>query len=49
MHARRAPEVLTAGDYQTIFTHSPDGIMFTVPTGRVLAANPAACEILGMS
>ena len=47
--ARREPNRLTAEDYVAIFSHSPDGMMFTVPSGRVLAANPAACEILGLS
>jgi PAS domain S-box-containing protein len=29
-----------------LYEHSPDGVLFTVPDGRVLAANPAACRIL---
>jgi diguanylate cyclase (GGDEF)-like protein/PAS domain S-box-containing protein len=49
IHARREPHRLAADDYAAIYTHSPDGILFTVPGGRVLAANPAACEILGLS
>jgi diguanylate cyclase (GGDEF)-like protein/PAS domain S-box-containing protein len=33
----------------TIFDSSLDAILFTSPDGRVLAANPAACRVLGMS
>lgn len=32
--------------YRLIFEHSLDGILLTVPDGRILAANPAACRIL---
>ena len=32
-----------------MYENSPDGVMFTVPDGRVLAANPAACHILARS
>lgn len=35
--------------YQAMYENSPDGVLFTVPDGRVLAANPAACQILRMS
>lgn len=35
--------------YQAVFDHSLDGVIITVPDGRVLAANPAACAILGAS
>lgn len=35
--------------YRAVFDHSLDGVMITVPDGRVLAANPAACAILGAS
>jgi PAS domain S-box-containing protein len=30
-----------------LYENSPDGVLFTVPDGTVLAANPAACQILG--
>ena len=33
--------------YQTLFMHSRDALMRTVPEGRVLAANPAACALFG--
>ncbi len=36
-------------EYEAIFRQSEDGVLFTVPDGRVLAANPAACEILQLS
>ncbi len=38
------PDVLRA-----LYHFAPDGVLFTSPDGRVLAANPAACEILGRS
>lgn len=31
--------------YRLIFEHSLDGILLTVPDGRILAANPEACRI----
>src|SRR5690606_20060325 len=45
---RRGPRRLGPPEYEAIFRHSLDGVMFTVPDGRILAANPAACEILGL-
>jgi len=33
--------------YLAVYENSPDGVLFTVPDGTVLAANPAACQILG--
>lgn len=30
-----------------MYDFSPDGVLFTAPDGRLLAANPAACEIVG--
>ncbi len=35
--------------YEMLFTHSMEGVLRTMPDGAVLAANPAACEMLGMS
>ncbi|HVZ57697.1 MAG TPA: PAS domain S-box protein [Chitinophagaceae bacterium] len=35
--------------YRAFFETSMDGILLTIPDGRVLAANPAACQILGMT
>jgi PAS domain S-box-containing protein len=32
-----------------MFARSLDAVMFTAPDGRILAANPAACRILGLS
>ena len=40
---------LGAEDYRAMYDYSPDGVLFTSPDGRILAANPAACEILGRS
>jgi diguanylate cyclase (GGDEF)-like protein/PAS domain S-box-containing protein len=47
--AKRMPGQLGPDDYEAIFRHSIDGVLFSVPDGRVLAANPAACDILRMS
>lgn len=33
--------------YRSFFENSLDGIMVTVPDGRILAANPSACRIFG--
>jgi PAS domain S-box-containing protein len=35
--------------HRLLFEHSMDGILLTQPDGSVLAANPAACAILGYS
>lgn len=35
--------------YRTFFENSLDGIMLTVPDGRILSANPAACIMFGMT
>ena len=35
--------------YRALYENNPDGVLFTVPDGRILAANPAACRILGRS
>jgi PAS domain S-box-containing protein/putative nucleotidyltransferase with HDIG domain len=44
MRADLAPEF-----YRQLFEHSEDAVLFTVPDGRILAANPAACRMLGRS
>ena len=41
-----AAEMLGPKAYRALYENSPDGVLFTVPDGRVLAANPAACRIL---
>jgi two-component system, sporulation sensor kinase E len=33
--------------YRAMYENSPDGVLFTSPDGRVLAANASACQILG--
>ena len=35
--------------YLAFFEHNADGVLFTAADGSVLAANPAACQMLGMS
>ena len=44
-----ASEALGLEAYRALYDHNPDGVLFTVPDGRVLAANQAACRILAMS
>jgi PAS domain S-box-containing protein len=41
-----APKMLGPEAYRAMYENNPDGVLFTVPDGRVLAANPAACQIL---
>jgi diguanylate cyclase (GGDEF)-like protein/PAS domain S-box-containing protein len=36
-------------DYEAIFRFSMDAVMLTTPDGRIIAANPAACEMLRLS
>lgn len=38
---------LGSEDYRAMYDHSPNGVLFTSPDGQILAANRAACEILG--
>ena len=47
--ALEAPTTIGAADYEAIYHHSLDGVLFTAPDGHILAANPAACSILRMS
>lgn len=47
--ATRQPRGIGHAEYEAIFRQSIDGVLFTAPDGRVLAANPAACEILQRS
>ena len=35
--------------FRALFESSPDAVLFTIPDGQVLAANPAACAMFGMS
>ena len=43
----RIADALGPEAYQATYEFGPDGVLFTAPYGRVLAANGAACEILG--
>jgi diguanylate cyclase (GGDEF)-like protein/PAS domain S-box-containing protein len=46
----RTPRLpLGFADYEALFQQSPEGVLFSSPDGRILAANPAACRILGRS
>jgi PAS domain S-box-containing protein len=46
---RRRPRRMGPAEFEAIFRHSIDGVLFTAVDGRVLAANPAACDILQRS
>lgn len=46
IHSRLAESEII---YHSVFDHSFDGILLTVPDGRILAANPAACRMFGRS
>jgi len=35
--------------YQVLFAHNPEGVLVSTPDGRITAANPAACALLGLS
>ena len=41
--------MIGSGGYQALFEYCPDGVFFTSPDGTILAANPAACEMLQLS
>jgi diguanylate cyclase (GGDEF)-like protein/PAS domain S-box-containing protein len=43
------PRSIGAADYEAIYRHNRDGVLLTTPDGHVLAANPAACTLLGRS
>lgn len=45
--ALHGPRSIGLTDYVAIFQHTLDGVLLTTPDGHVLAANPAACAILG--
>jgi len=47
--ATGSPERIGAGAYRALYLQCPDGVLFTVTDGRVIAANPAACDILLLS
>ena len=38
-----------SAELRALFEHGLDGILLTIPDGEVLAANPAACRMLGWS
>ena len=48
---KAAEQVARANDarFQLLFEHSLDGVLQTRPDGTIIAANPAACRIFGMS
>jgi PAS domain S-box-containing protein len=48
---RRAEAALRESEtrFRSLFENTPDAVLFTVPDGPILAANPAACRIFGRS
>jgi PAS domain S-box-containing protein len=46
---RAATSALDLEAYRALYEYGPDGVLFTAPDGRILAANPAACELLGLT
>jgi PAS domain S-box-containing protein len=46
---RKITEALRASEawHRAVFDHALDGVLLTAPTGEILAANPAACAMLG--
>lgn len=48
---KRAEEALRESEekYRSLFEHSQDAILLTVPDGSILDANPAACRMFGRS
>lgn len=47
--ARVGPRSIGAADFEALYRYNLDGVLFTTPDGHVLAANPAACSILGLT
>jgi diguanylate cyclase (GGDEF)-like protein/PAS domain S-box-containing protein len=45
--ALSTPRTVGATDYEAVYLYSLDGVLVTTPDGHVLAANPAACRLLG--
>lgn len=45
--ALTGPRSIGVADYEAIFHHNLDGVLFSTPDGHMLAANPAACVLLG--
>ncbi len=42
-------EAVGLAAYRALFEHSPDGVLFATPNGRIIAANPSACTLLDLS
>jgi PAS domain S-box-containing protein len=40
---------LGAEAYRALYEFGPDGVLFTSPDGRIVAANPAACRLLSLT
>jgi PAS domain S-box-containing protein len=44
-----SPRVVGASDFEALYRHNLDGVLISTPDGHILAANPAACELLRAS
>ncbi len=40
------PRQVGASDFEALYRHNLDGVLVSTPDGHILAANPAACELL---
>lgn len=47
--AASRPERIGAAAYRALYLQCPDGVFFTIPDGQVIAANPAACDMLRLT
>jgi diguanylate cyclase (GGDEF)-like protein/PAS domain S-box-containing protein len=45
--ALAGPRAVGGADFEAIYRHNLDGVILSTPDGHILAANPAACDILG--
>ncbi len=44
-----SPRSVAGADFEALYRHNLDGVLVTTPDGHILAANPAACDILGLT
>lgn len=44
-----SPRRVGASDFEALYRHNLDGVLISTPDGHILAANPAACDLLRAS